>query len=237
MSTYVLVHGAWHGRWCWYKVVPLLERAGHRVIAPDLPSLGVDRTPIAQVSLRGWTDCIRKILDAQPEPVTLIGHSLAGIVISQVAEELPEKIRVLVYLAALLLRSGESALQVMRGDGTSLVLPNLVVSEDQSFVTVRADAIRQVFYGDCSDEDVTLAGMLLMPTARLPSATPVVVTERRFGRVPKVFIECERDNAIPLLLQRQMYANTPCQKVISMNTSHSPFFSAPEELASHLISI
>jgi pimeloyl-ACP methyl ester carboxylesterase len=237
MSTYVLVHGAWHGRWCWYKVVPLLERAGHQVITPDLPSLGADRTPIAQVSLRGWTDCIRKILDAQHEPVTLIGHSLAGIVISQVAEERPDKIRALVYLAALLLRSGESALQVMRGDGTSLVLPNLVVSEDQSCVTVRADAIRRVFYGDCSDEDITLAGMLLMPTARLPSATPVVLTDQRFGRVPRVFIECVLDNAIPLPLQRQMCANTPCQKIISMNTSHSPFLSAPEELVSHLISI
>ena len=56
MGTFVLVHGAWHGAWCWYKVVPRLEQAGHRVIAPDLPSLGSDKTPISQVSLRLWTD-------------------------------------------------------------------------------------------------------------------------------------------------------------------------------------
>jgi pimeloyl-ACP methyl ester carboxylesterase len=58
MSTFVLVHGAWHGAWCWYKVVPRLRQAGHEVIAPDLPSLGRDRTPIAEVSLDRWADSI-----------------------------------------------------------------------------------------------------------------------------------------------------------------------------------
>jgi len=56
MSTYLLIHGSWHGGWCWYKVLPRLEKAGHRVVAPDLPSLGTDRTPIAQISLDTWTD-------------------------------------------------------------------------------------------------------------------------------------------------------------------------------------
>jgi len=58
MSTYVMVHGAWHGAWCWYKVVPLLQRAGHTVVAPDLPSLGRDRTPMGEVSLATWVDHI-----------------------------------------------------------------------------------------------------------------------------------------------------------------------------------
>jgi pimeloyl-ACP methyl ester carboxylesterase len=52
MSTFVLVHGAWHGAWCWYKVVPRLRQAGHEVIAPDLPSLGRDRTPVAEILAR-----------------------------------------------------------------------------------------------------------------------------------------------------------------------------------------
>lgn len=51
MSTYLLIHGAWHGGWCWYRVLPRLQKAGNRVITPDLPSLGIDRTPIAQISL------------------------------------------------------------------------------------------------------------------------------------------------------------------------------------------
>jgi pimeloyl-ACP methyl ester carboxylesterase len=54
MSTFVLVHGAWHGAWCWYKIIPLLEEAGQKVVALDLPSLGMDRTSIAAVIPDMW---------------------------------------------------------------------------------------------------------------------------------------------------------------------------------------
>jgi len=78
MSTYILVHGAWHGGWCWYKVVSLLEKAGHTVLAPDLPSLGKDKTPVSDVSLTMWAEYVCSLLDAQPEPAVLVGHSLGA---------------------------------------------------------------------------------------------------------------------------------------------------------------
>ncbi len=107
MSTFVLVHGGWSGGWTWEKVVPLLEEAGHQVEAPDLPGHGDDRTPIPQVSLQGYADRICRVLDAQPEPVVLVGHSSGGLVISQAAEQRPDKVKMLVYLAAFLLRDCE----------------------------------------------------------------------------------------------------------------------------------
>ena len=119
MSTFVLIHGSWHGAWCWYKVIPRLERAGHRVIAPDLPSLGKDKTPISRVSLRLWTESVCQVLDAETEPVVLVGHSRGGMVISEVAESRPEKIKTLVYLCAFLLWNGESVMQVAQTDDTS----------------------------------------------------------------------------------------------------------------------
>ena len=64
--------------------------------------------------------------------------------------------------------------------------------------------------------------------------TPIHVTEEGFGRVPRVYIECLQDKVIPPPLQRQMYEKLPCQKVVSMNTSHSPFFSAPQKLTETL---
>lgn len=237
MSTYVLIHGAWHGGWCWYKIVPRLEKAGHSVLASDLPSLGKDKTPVADISLQTWTDAVCRILDAQPEPVVLVGHSRAGIIISQAAEQRPDKVRTLVYLCAFLLRNGQSLLQVAQEDGTSLVLPNLVMADDQSYSTVREEAIREVFYGDCSNEDIALAKLLLAPEPMGPSTTPIATTDQHFGRIPRVYIESLRDNAVPPPLQKRMYTATPCQKVISMDTSHSPFFSAPDELAAHLTSL
>src|SRR5450759_3496618 len=93
MSTYVLIHGSWHGAWCWYKIIPILEQAGHKAIALDLPGHGRDWTAARDVSMQSYVESFCNILDAQPEPVILVGHSRGGIVISQAAEHRPEKIR------------------------------------------------------------------------------------------------------------------------------------------------
>jgi pimeloyl-ACP methyl ester carboxylesterase len=236
MSTYLLIHGAWHGAWCWHKVVPRLEKLGHRVLAPDLPSLGRDRTPPNRVSLPLWRDFVCNILDAQPEPVILVGHSRGGIVISEVAERRPEKIRVLVYLTAFLVRDGESLFD-LAPHPDSEVPPNMVMSEDKSSSTLRDDAIRSAFFSECSDDDVALACSLLQPEPTVPLGTPVHITAANYGRVPRVYIECLRDRAIPPALQKQMYSALPCKRVLSIDTDHSPFLSRPDELVTHLHAI
>lgn len=237
MSTFVLIHGSWHGAWCWYKVIPRLERAGHRVIAPDLPSLGKDRTPISRVSLRLWTESVCQVLDAETEPVVLVGHSRGGMVISEVAESRPEKIKTLVYLCAFLLRNGESVMQVAQTDDTSQIGPNLLLFQEQGHAKLRDEGIREVFYGGCNEEDVVLARLLLQPEALAPLGTPIQTTEERFGQIPRVYIECLRDRAISPSVQKQMYSALPCGRVLSMDTDHSPFFSAPDQLVAHLIGV
>jgi pimeloyl-ACP methyl ester carboxylesterase len=233
VSRYVLVHGAWHGSWCWDEVVRLLEAKGHTAEAPDLPGLGRDATPLPEISLRAHTDRVCAVLGARPEPAVLVGHSLGGIVITQAAEQCPERVRTLVYLAAFLPRDGESLLQLSEAGG-GMVGPNLVLSDDRRSATVRAEAIREAFYGDCSAVDAARATSLLVPEATAPMGTPVHTTAENFGRIPRDYIECLRDRAIPPPLQRQMYTTVPCREVISMDTSHSPFLSASQELADHL---
>lgn len=237
MSTYLLIHGSWHGGWCWYKVVPRLEKLGHRVLAPDLPSLGRDKTPVNRVSLRLWRDFVCDLIDAQPEPVILVGHSRGGIVISEVAEQRPDKIRTLVYLTAFLPRDGESLFDLAPQAPYSEVPPNMVMSEDKSSSIVRDDALRSAFYGECSDEDVALARLCLQPEPTLPLATPVHLTEPNFGRVPRIYIECLRDRAVTPPLQKQMCAASPCQRVLAIDTDHSPFLSRPDETAAHLLAV
>ncbi len=237
MSTFVLIPGAWHGAWCWYKIVPLLEKAGHRVIAVDLPGLGRDRTPLREVSLQSYVDRVCATIDQQPGRVILVGHSRGGIVISQTAEQRPARIEKLVYLAAFLLPAGQALLPGALEDTRSLLLQNLVVDEKQGYLTVKEAAYREAMYGDCSDADVTLATLLLTPEPIAPCVTPLDLSERNFGRVPRVYIETLDDQALTLSAQRKMVAQTPCDEVISMNTAHSPFFSAPHELADHLASV
>lgn len=99
-TQFVLVHGAWHGAWCWEKVIPLIEAKGHGVHTLDLPGLGSDETPLEDVSLNAYVDAVVKLISDIEEKVVLLGHSMGGIVITQVAEKIPEQISTLIYLTA-----------------------------------------------------------------------------------------------------------------------------------------
>jgi pimeloyl-ACP methyl ester carboxylesterase len=234
--VYLLIHGAWHGGWCWHKVIARLQKAGKRVRAPDLPSLGRDRTPVDDITLQTWTDFVGAQLDAA-EPVILVGHSRAGAIISQVAEEHPHKVHTLVYLAAYLLADGESVAQNALRDEHSLVTPNMVVAADRKSCMLRESIVRDALYAGCADEDVVLAQALLAAEALAPLTTPIRISAANYGRVPRTYIECRRDRAVSLSEQRRMQSAMPCQQVISMDTDHSPFFSAPDELTAHLLTL
>ena len=173
MATYVLVHGAWHGAWCWHHIVARLQRASHRVMAPDLLSLGIDGTPPGSVTLRGWTDQIVALAESANEPIVLVGHSRGGIVLSEVAERIPERIRVLVYVTAFLLEDGRSLVDSVADQPESLVPPAMIVADDHQSATLRDDAIREAFYGRCSDDDVALARSLLKAEPLAPLAEAI----------------------------------------------------------------
>lgn len=238
MSRFVLIHGAWHGAWCWYKLIPLLQHQGHEVIAPDLPGHGIDCTPTNRVSLKSYTDCICAILDESPEPAILLGHSMGGIPITQAAEYRPDRIRMLVYLAAFLLPDGMSLFDEAQTHGDSLVPPNMVFDEsDPSYVGFRKEAMREAFYEDCADADVTLAGLLATRQPQSPLMTRLQTTPQNFGRVPRFYVEALEDRAITAAVQKKMYSTLPCQDIITLESSHSPFFSQPERLAGHLLAL
>ena len=107
-------------------------------------------------------------------------------------------------------------------------------ADDQLSVRIRDDAARAAFYGECSDEDVALARALLVAEPIAPLVTPLQVSAARFGRLPRVYVECTRDKTISIAMQRRLHAALPCQRVFTLDTDHSPFFSAPGPLAEAL---
>jgi hypothetical protein len=95
-----------------------------------------------------------------------------------------------VYLTAFLVQNGESLFQIAQTDSDSLVSPNLVVNEEQGSLTFKEGApLKNMFFGDCSDEDVARATSLLVPQALAPMETPVRITADHFGRVPRAYME------------------------------------------------
>ncbi|WP_328618088.1 alpha/beta hydrolase [Amycolatopsis sp. NBC_00355] len=115
MTTFLLVHGAWHSGRSWDRVVPLLEAAGHRVFAPSLTGYG-DKAHLLgpEVGLETHVDDVVGLIEQERlDDVVLVGHSYAGLVISSVANRVPERIAHLVYLDAMVPEDGETAVDVM----------------------------------------------------------------------------------------------------------------------------
>ena len=115
MPTFLLVHGAWHSGQCWERVTPLLTAAGHRVLAPSLTGYG-DKAYLLgpEVGLDTHVDdVVRLILEEDLDEVVLVGHSYAGLVISSVANQVPDRIAHLVYLDAMVPEDGESAVDAL----------------------------------------------------------------------------------------------------------------------------
>lgn len=233
MATFVLVHGACHGAWCWSKIVPRLDALGHRAVAIDLPGLGEDETPVHEVTYEGTIDSVVAAVEREAEPVILVGHSLGGVSISATAERIPERIRLLVYLSAFLPRDGDSVNAIYESPDwpQETAAPPPTKSADGLSISHTPDGATQRFFHDCSDEDVAYAVARLKPQPLVMRTTPVRVTSERFGRVPRAYIHCLNDNAAPLARQRKMVALSPCEKVAELPTGHSPFFAAPDLLA------
>ena len=238
MANYVLVHGSGHGAWCWQRVVPLLEAKGHNVVAVDLPGNGHDDTPLAGVTLETYAEHVCRVLDSLDSPAVLVGHSLGGISISRAAELRPDKVAVLVYLTALLLPDGGTFLSAVSDEPDAQraleTRSSWDLSEDRSHVVYKMEQAQHRFYNDCSQEDVEWAKPMLVPQPTGPLLSPMRISDENFGRVPRVYIECTQDNAMAPEFAREMYTALPCAEVITMQTGHSPFMSAPDELTQHL---
>lgn len=235
-ETYVLVHSAWLGGWQWENVAKTLKENGHTVLTPDLPGHGSDKTSPADITMDDYVKTLTDILDSQNKPVILVGHSFNGITVSRTAELRPNKVRTLVYIAAFFLPNGGSfskAVQTVKG---SKAVENFYLSEDKTYALIKEGEIQNAFAHDIPKETFDRAKPYIVPEPAAPLAYELQTTNENFGKIPKYYIECTEDRAIPIGIQRAMYKGK-VRKSYSLNSSHTPNFSQPENLAKILLEI
>lgn len=235
MSHYILVHGAWEESRAWENVTPVLEAQGHTVNAIDLPGHGASMQPIANITMDRYVNTVIGAIHSHNGPVILVGHSMAGSVISQAAEKIPAKIDRLIYVAAFLLADGGTVLEAMQSDNGEF-LPNIVFSDDKSYATVPQETLRSAGFHDVSEPVIQhFLPLMVEKQATAPLMAKVTVTEANFGSVAKIFIRTTLDKVTTPALQDRMLTNWNVEVVHDLASGHFPAFSMPEKLADILL--
>ncbi len=230
MARFVLIHGAWSRGAMWNAVAGHLRAMGHEVAAPDLPGHGDDPTPPDQVGLEACATAVAELVRAGPAPV-LVGHSMGGMVISAVAERVPEALQRLVYVAALLPADGQSLLDLIRGQDIPGV-QDMVRRAPQPGATVLApEGLCKVL---CQDADARACAAVLAGLGHQPNRVqtdPVRLSPGRFGTVARSYVLCRDDRTVSPALQRAMLARTPCDPVHELDAGHLPQVTRAADLA------
>src|SRR5262245_45934550 len=237
MAQFVLVHGAFHGAWCWRKTVKELEKRGHQAQVIDLPGQGDDTTPLCDVTLESMADRIVTALEHSMGRAVLVGHSLGGMAISAAAEKASERVEALIYVCAFLPRNGESLLAIEGRNPKVAVPKSLSVSDDGVSGTIMPDRVHDLFYHDCPLADASNTAARLRPQALAPLSTPIHLTPERFGRVSRGYVECTEDRALVVEMQRDMISKSLPVIVRELPSGHSPFLSMPDRLSEVLIEL
>jgi pimeloyl-ACP methyl ester carboxylesterase len=213
-STVVLVHGAWHGAWCWDDVVSRLSGDGLDVVAVDLPSVA------SGGDLYDDARAVRQVLDDIPGDKVLVGHSYGGLVITEAAAG-ADGVRHLIYLTAFMLDEGEALADVAGRTPPAWQVPN------PDGKTMRVEGAQGVFYNTCTPQIGAAAAARLRPHTIASFVQPVRSVAWR--DVPATYVICELDNAIPVPAQEAMAAHAGATH--RLRSDHSPFLTDPGAVA------
>lgn len=235
--TFVLVHGAWQGPYVWTTIKTQLEKKGQKVIVVELPGHGDDTTNPAKLLMDAYRDKVIEAINKTNDKVILVGHSMGGVVISAVAEAIPQKIKKLVYVGAFLPANGQSLLDLAYQDAQSMLGPSLRPSEDQLTLDMVRTNITSIFCQDGTEEIKNLVLSKFRVEPAIPFTNKAILTEDRFGKVDKCYINTLQDHAIGINLQKQMLTAAHITKVYAIESGHSPFLTKPDDLLKILLDI
>ena len=232
MADFVLVHGAWHGAWCWQKVIPPLWAAGHRVFAVTLTGLGERSHLLSKaITLDTHIADVVKVIETEEllDPI-LVGHSYGGVVITGAANRLAQRLRHLVYLDAMVLQPGES--------WSSTHTPEVQAARRQAI----AEHGGTLPAPDPSAYGLTGADHAWVARRQTPQPGGVYDTPLNFDpgtlqALPRTFIDCTSPALPTIAASRLRVRNQPGWNVVEIATGHDAMISAPQALLDVLLKL
>jgi pimeloyl-ACP methyl ester carboxylesterase len=275
----VLVHGSWFGEWCFARLTPLLEAKGITVAAPDLPGHGLgaqfpasfllrpldkdafkaEGSPLAGVSLQDYVNIIlaqvESLAAAGFGPITVLGHSMAGIPITAAAEQSPAMIAKLIYLSAFMpVTPVPAGAYLQRPEAAASLVGHLLFGDFNTIGALRLDTnsiepdyvqgLKSAFCADVPDTDFAAISHLMQPDDPVQAyGTPTGATATRWGSVARAYIGCTSDSTVPPPLQKLFVSEadmlSPANKTDfrTFDSSHTPFFAKASELADLLATL
>lgn len=226
--TYVLIHGAMHGKWCFEILKQELEKYRHKVITFDLPGCGEDKTEIKNVNLDSYVKkTINKIIEntRKDEKIILVGHSMGGVTISRTSEILFEKIQCIIYLCAFYVENNKSLINYPQS--------KYICKKDENFLFIKnKDLIEYALYNCCSHDIKKYAKNNIKPQIIYPTLENVLISNEKHEKIDRYYIKTLKDRMILPKDQDKMIINYfKKDNIIELDTDHSPFLSEPKKLA------
>ncbi len=230
-TTFVLVHGAWHGGWCWRRVVPTLRKAGHEVFTPSLTGLG-DRAHLSRpdINLDTHIQDILMLIDMEElNDFVLVGHSYAGMVIAGVADRTSSKIRRIVYLDAFLPANGKSQFDY--------VVPERAAGmKKQGEATGMINPLPLSLFGVTKPDDVAWASRHLVKQSYQTMAQPITLkTDAAANPARKSYIYCSSPATGSFDQFAAKLRNDPAWQFFELKSAHDCMIIDPEGLAKVLL--
>lgn len=238
-KKYLLIHGAYHGAWCWEKVKGYLESDGNTVYTLDLPGHGLDKTDRSKVGIKQYVDNVCNfVVNNNLTDLVIVGHSFAGVVITKVIEKIPERIAKIVFISSIILDNGEMFFDLLpeavkekytdqaNKNGSGSVIPNY-------------NSLKERFFNDINDiEEFSKIFEKLTPQPLMPYQEKIYLNNIKDVSIPMVYIFLKNDISLPRELFEKMSKKLPnAIKFLEIESDHEVMFSHPKLLAETLNNI
>jgi pimeloyl-ACP methyl ester carboxylesterase len=231
-KNFVLLHGAWHGGWCWAGLVKELEKLGHTAVAPTMPGHNPDDDR-SDIKFKDYVDKILSVLNEQETPSVLVGHSSAGFLMQAAAPRAPEKIEKLVFLNAFILPDGKCQFDLVPPEASEGMTAAAKASPDNCVPVIEDFVRNQLMEGESLEmQDALISRLVPQPIAIF--TTPVSTQAFENLTIPISVVFCKDDASLPPGAYLGMAQGLGDYKLIEVAGSHEALFSNPSVVAEGL---